>query len=127
MSSPPKSAPAIEHAVRIAAAAMLERGATRAEAIAIALASLDGAAPVTPRERVREGRQAQRERMLAEYADLVAAGREHEAASVVARKFAIDRHDPVEIDSLARKIRRWRQNETDSVRLAPRRSSRNAA
>jgi hypothetical protein len=104
-------AAAVERAVRAAANAILERDFTRAE-IAAALARVSEALvgdEQTPRERVAATRQADRDKMVAAMRRLGQAGRGRSAADAVARDFARDRRDPVEIESLKRKLRRWRK------------------
>jgi len=88
------------------------------EAIDLAVAAVVRAELTTPREIAAAARQARRRQMLDELARLESAGRGREAASIVAKKFARDPLDPVELASLAHQLRRWR-NETDSVRLPP--------
>jgi hypothetical protein len=101
----------IERAVRAAALALWAREQTVAEvtaALAAAVAS-DAPADITPRERVAEARHARREKMVAEVIRLEREGRGRSAVMLVARKFAHDSLDAVELESLARALRRWRK------------------
>jgi hypothetical protein len=50
-----------------------------------------------------------RETMLAEVFRLEQEGRRPSAVMLVARKYASDPTNPIAVDSLARKIRRWRK------------------
>jgi hypothetical protein len=110
MSKPvdPRS-PAIFLAVQRAALVLLKRETASAEAIAVLAAAMAGDTPadVTPRENIKAVRRSRREKMLDELA-------RHErrdrisAVNLVARAFAADKHDPVEVASLERKLRRWR-------------------
>ncbi len=75
--------------MRAAATALLSRDTTVAEAIA-AVTSAMGAGPD---ELVRHEQE----------------GRGRAAAMLVARKFAGDPLDPIEVESIARKLRRWRR------------------
>jgi hypothetical protein len=102
--------PAIERAVKAAALALLARDLTIAEVVAALSDAVAGEmdSGVTPRESVAAVRQSKRERMVAELVRLEQDGRARASAMVVARKFASDPRDPVEVESLARKLRRWR-------------------
>jgi hypothetical protein len=115
----------VERAVKAAALALLARDQTVAEVVA-ALAravATDAPADVTPREDAAAARQSRREKMGAELDRLEQSGRGRSAAMLVARKFAGDPLDPVEVESLARKLRRWRGRIPDSVRLPPPKSN----
>jgi hypothetical protein len=97
----------IEQAVRAAAEALFARDQTVAQVLAaVAEMVADG----TPRERAAAVRESRREKMVVEVIRLEQEGRGREAPMLVARKNARDPRDPVEIASLARNIRRWRQS-----------------
>lgn len=103
----------IERAVRAAALALMARKQTVEEvfaSLANAVAT-DTPAEITPRERVAAVRQSRREKMFAAVMRLEEQGRARAAPMLVARKFAADPHDPVEVASLARKLRRWRHRD----------------
>jgi hypothetical protein len=111
---------AVERAVKAAALALLSRDRTVAEVVA-ALAdavSADVPADTTPRESVAAVRQSRRERMVTELIRLEQKGRGRPAAMLVARKFASDPHDPIEVESLARKLRRWRREKNGHCPVA---------
>jgi hypothetical protein len=59
-----------------------------------------------------------REQMVAELVRLEQEGRGRAAPMLIARKFA-SVLDPVEVESLARKLRRWRQNEIRTCPVEP--------
>jgi hypothetical protein len=101
----------VERAVRSAALALLSRARSVAEVIATLASAVDAAASgaVTPRERAATARKARRDEMVAETVRLEGAGRGRTAVMSVARKFARDPLDPVEVESLARSLRRWRK------------------
>jgi hypothetical protein len=92
---------AIERAVRAVALGRL----SEVEAVA---AIANAIAMPTPRENAAAARQSLREKMLAGLSRLEAEGRGRSAVMLVARKFASDPLDPIEVESLARKLRRWR-------------------
>ena len=115
MPTDPRQA-AIESAVRATALRLLARDQTVAQVVA-ALAVVAGEAPITPRESIAVVRQSRRERMVAELERLERQGRGRAAPMVVARDFASDARDPIEVASLARKLRRWRRKNSDTVRL----------
>jgi hypothetical protein len=117
---------AIERAIRGAALALLGRDQTVAEVVAALTNAVAGNAPadVTPRESVAAVRQSRREQMVAEVLRLEVQRRGRNAAMLVARKFASDPLDMVEVESLARKLRRWRRRIPDSVRLPSLKSDR---
>jgi hypothetical protein len=109
----------VERAVKAAALALLARDQTVAEVVAALTNAVVGDVPadITPRESVAAVRQSRREKMVAELIRLEQEGRGRPAAMLVARKFASDPRDPVEVESLARKLRRWRARIPDTVRL----------
>ena len=109
MPSDPRLA-VVERAVKAAAMALLARDQTVAEAIAALSDAVDSIAPadVTPREGLAALRLSRQEQMLEELARYEQQGRARVAVMLVARDFAADKHDTVEVASLARKLRRWR-------------------
>lgn len=97
---------------------MLARDRTIAEIVAaLTKVAGDGTADLTPREMAETTRKSRREKMLAALVRLEQEGRGRSAAMSVARDFANDRRDAVEVESLARKLRRWRRKISDTVRL----------
>jgi len=109
MSDDPRQA-AVERAVKSAALALLARDQTIAEVVAALTDAVAAISPAdaTPREGVAAVRQSRTRAMLAELDCLIQRGRGRAAPMLVARKFAADPHDTVEVASLARKLRRWR-------------------
>jgi hypothetical protein len=101
---------AVERAIRAAAMAILARDQTVAEIVAKLTDAVAGIAPAdfSPREGIAAVRQSRRKAMLAELEALTQRGRGRAAPMLLARKFAADPHDSVEVTSLARKLRRWR-------------------
>jgi hypothetical protein len=101
----------VKASLQSSALALVARQATVTKAVASAAAamSVDGARGVTPREKKQIDALARRERMLAEMSRLEEEGRSREAPMLVARAFAVDRRDPIEVESLARSLRRWRK------------------
>lgn len=81
----------IERAIRAAATTMLD---------------------ITPREALAALSRSRREQMLDELARYERQGRGRAAAMLVARNFASDKHNSVEVASLARKLRRWRDEKS---------------
>jgi hypothetical protein len=111
----------IERHVRAAALALLARERTVVEVVA-ALATAVGEMPVdlTPREVVAAGRRAYRARVVAEIERLEKQGRGRAAASIIARSYAADVRDPIEVETLTNKFRRWRRGQKRAnARLAP--------
>lgn len=100
----------LERAVRDAALALIARDPV-AKVFATLAAAVEGVAAegLTPRELTTAARQTRREEMLAELSRLEREGRGRAAVMLVARKFARNRLDPVEVASLARALRRWRK------------------
>jgi hypothetical protein len=107
----------IEQAIKAIALARLARGQSVAEVVAaLTDAGLDEmSAGSTPRESVAAVRQSQRKAMLAELERLVQLGRGRAGPMLVAHRFAADPRDPVEVASLARKLRRWRCKDLRTV------------
>jgi uncharacterized protein YjiS (DUF1127 family) len=114
---------AVERAVKAATIARLAREIGIDEALAAVIAAGGGAKSetATPREAAAAARRSQREQMEAKLNRLEQQGRGRDAVKVVARDFARDRKDPIEVASLARTLRRWR-NERDNVHPQPSRS-----
>jgi hypothetical protein len=103
--------PAIERAVRTATLALLARDQTVAEVVAALTEAVADEVPadITPRESVAAVRKLRRDTMVSELIRLEQEGRGRLAAMLVARKFASDPLDPIEVESLATKLRRWRR------------------
>ena len=99
---------AIEYAIRAAAKLLFSRGQTVAEVVAV-LTVADEVPDTTPRESAAAVRQSRRECMVAELMRLEQQGRGRGAPALVAGKCASDPLDPIEVDSLARNLRRWRR------------------
>jgi DNA-binding NarL/FixJ family response regulator len=111
----------VERAVKAAALALLSRDQTVAEVVAALAVVVDGELPadISPRERVAAVRQSRREQMLAELARHEGRGRKRDAVMKVARDFASDKLDGVEVASLVRKLHRWRRAEKKTVSIPP--------
>jgi hypothetical protein len=118
---------AVEHAVKVKALAQLAREIGIGEALAVIAKAMDGTKDdaVTPRELASAGRKAHRAQVVADIARLEKEGRGRAAASIVARMHAADVGDPVEVETLTNKFRRWRRAEKRaSARLPATRSAR---
>jgi hypothetical protein len=100
---------AIERIVRETALKLWARDQTVTEIVE--KLTVVGAMPadITPRDGVAAVRQSRRKAMLMELERLEQEGRGSAAVMLVARKFASDPLDPIEVESLARKLRRWRR------------------
>jgi hypothetical protein len=98
---------AVERAVKAATEALLSREIGIREALAMGGTSDETA---TPRELAAAGRQAYRAEVVAEIR-LEMDGRGRDAALIVARRHAADVRDPIEVETLANKFRRWRRAE----------------
>jgi hypothetical protein len=118
MSDPRRAS--VERAVKAAALALLARDQTVAEVVAALTNAVAGVVPadLTPRESVAAVRQSRREKMVSELIRLEREGRGRPAAMLVARKFAGDPLDPIEVESLARKLRRWRREKSGQCPVA---------
>ncbi len=95
----------------IAAAAdlVLSHQLSLADAVAMAAAfQAGGNTPSEPaREAIAAARRSRKQEMMREYRRLAGAGRARNAASIVARRFATDPLDLLEVAALADKVRRW--------------------
>lgn len=96
---------AIERAIRQYANRMLDAGATASD--------VEDALATAARQVEDADTHDRRDAMLAELGRMEQAGRCREAPMLVARKFARDPGNQRQVDSLARKIRRWRQKISD--------------
>jgi hypothetical protein len=94
---------AIGYAVKVKALRQLAREIGVAEAVS-ELATMDDR---TPRERDAAAHQSRKSEILAEYDRLTRLGHGCHATMMVARKFAV-KGDPIDLENIARKIRRWR-------------------
>lgn len=112
---------AIELAVKAAALALLSREIGISEALAVVAAAMGGTKDeaATPRELAAAGRQAYRERVVAEIVRIEKEGRRRAAASIVARLHAADVCDPIEVETLTNKFRRWRRSEKRACARLP--------
>ena len=121
--------PAIEHAIRMAATSLLAREIGIGEALAAVATVMDAGTrddeTPTPRELAAVGRQAHRAQVVAQIGRLEKEGRGRAGASIVARLHAADVRDPVEVETLTNKFRRWRRSERRAcARLASPKSAR---
>ncbi len=118
--SDPRQA-AVELAVKTATLALLSREIGISEALAAVATAMGGTnvEMATPRELAAAGRQAHRERVVADILRLEKEGRGRAAASIVARVYAADLHDPVEVETLTNKFRRWRRAERRACARLP--------
>jgi hypothetical protein len=118
---------AVEHAVKVKALAQLAREIGIGEALAVIAKAMDGTKDetATPRELAAAGRQAHRAQVVADMAGLEKDGRGRDAALILARRHAADVRDPVEVETLTNKFRRWRRAEEKraSARLPATRSA----
>lgn len=112
----------VKHAVKIRALAELTRQIGLNEALKVIGAAMDR----TPREIAASARQAYREMIIAEIVELENQGRHRDAVSVVMTRHVQDVNDPIEVDILKDKFRRWRRAEEKRVnaRLPPPRSAK---
>jgi hypothetical protein len=110
--SDPRQA-AVRRALNAIAQALLARDIHISEVLAALAAPGDVAegAAATPRELAAAGRKTHRERVVAEIVRLEQEGRRRAAASIVARQHAADARDPIEVETLTNKFRRWRRAE----------------
>ena len=104
---------AVERAVQAAALALLEREISISQALAVVATAMRGPddETATPRELTAAVRQGHRANVVAELARLEQEGKGREAPMILARSNAGDAHDPVEVETLANKYRRWRRAE----------------
>src|SRR5258706_654595 len=105
----------VERAVKSAALALLSREIGIGEALAAVAAAMGGGTKdetttATPRELAAASRQAHRAQVVAQIVRLEKE-RGRAAASIVARTHAADVHDPIEVETLTNKFRRWRRAE----------------
>jgi hypothetical protein len=112
---------AIEHAVRAAASALLVREISISAALASVASVMGGAdgTTATPRELAAAGRQAHRDQVVAQIVEFERAARGRAAVSIVARQHAVDVRDPIEVESLTNKFRRWRRAEKRACARLP--------
>jgi hypothetical protein len=115
---------AVEYAVKVKALAKLAREIGIAEALAVISAAKRGAETATPRESAAAARRSKRDEMVAELIRQEREGRRRGAVRRVARDFALDRRDPIEVETNSRNLRRWREKIPDIVRLPSSKSIR---
>jgi hypothetical protein len=114
--------PAIEHAIKMAATSLLARQIGISEALAAVTTAMGGAndETATPRELAAAGRQAHRAQVVAEIVRFEKEGRGRAAAVLfLARLHAADKHDPIEVETLKNKFRRWRRAERRACARLP--------
>jgi hypothetical protein len=115
----------VERAVKMEALKRLAREIGISDALAAVAAAMGGGTKdetATPREIAAAGRQAHRAQVVAQIERLEKEGRGRAATSIVARQHAADVRDPIEIETLTNKFRRWRraQKRANARMLAPR-------
>jgi hypothetical protein len=101
---------AVEHALRAASLRLLAREIGISEALAAVATALDGSRDetATPREIAAASRQTYRAQVVAQIVQFEKEGR-RAPASIVARNHAADKRDPIEVETLKNKFRRWRR------------------
>jgi hypothetical protein len=112
----------IQHAVKVEALAKLAREIGIHEVLAKVATAIGRVndETATPRELAAAARQAYRAQILAEMAELERRGKGRAAASIVAKEHRVDAHDPIELETLTNKYRRWlREEKRARARLAP--------
>jgi hypothetical protein len=102
---------AVERALRAAAQRLLAREIGIGEALAAVGVVLAGPEEktATPREIAAAGKADYRAQIVGEILRLERDGRGRDAADIVARDQAMDRRDPIEVETLKNKFRRWRR------------------
>jgi hypothetical protein len=102
---------AVERAVRVAAAALVSREIDISAALAVFAAAMRSngaeAETATPREIAAAERLAHRARVVDKMVLLESQGRGRDAADIVAHRYAADVNDPIEMETLKNKFRRW--------------------
>lgn len=103
----------IERAVKAAAQSLLARKITMSEALAVVATAMSNPEDetATPRELAAAAHQGHRASVVAEIARLEQEGKGRAAPMILARSNAVDARDPVEVETLANKYRRWRRAE----------------
>src|SRR5712671_618818 len=104
----------VERAVRAAAMALWARESTVAEVVAALTDAVASIAPSdsTPREAVAALRQSRKQQMLDALARYQSQGRGRSAVMLVAREFAADKYDAVEVENHRRNLDRWRKEKS---------------
>lgn len=100
---------AVQHAIRAISAAQAELSLPIEQVFALlaAEANADGRNDSTPREATAAARLARREQMMDELRRRQQGGMRRGLAKSVARMFARDPLDPIEVESLRRQLHRW--------------------
>jgi hypothetical protein len=98
---------AVKHSVKVRALAQLTLEIGVSEALKVIGAAMDR----TPREIAASARRAYREMIIAEIVRFENQGRRRDAVSLVVDDRVADRNDPVEVEILKDKFRRWRRAE----------------
>jgi hypothetical protein len=114
----------VQYALKAKALAQLAREIGIAEALAVISAAKAENETATPRESAAAACRSKRDEMVAELIHQEREGHRRGAVRRVARDFALDRRDPIEVESNARNLRRWRKKIPDSVRLSSPKSIR---
>jgi hypothetical protein len=101
----------VQYALKAKALAQLAREIGIAEAVAVIKAAKEVPEDetATPRELAAELAGAKRDEMMAELIRQEKEGRRRGAVRRVARDYALDRHDPIEVETNERNLRRWRK------------------
>src|SRR5450759_2305410 len=102
---------AIEYAVKVKALAQLTLEIGVSEALKVIGAAMDR----TPHEIAASARHAYREMIIAEIVRFENQGRRRDAVSLVVDDHVADRNDPIEVEILKDKFRRWRRAEEKRV------------
>jgi hypothetical protein len=109
----------VQYALKAKALAQLAREIGIAEALAVIKAAKEvpDDETATPRELAADDRRAKRDEMMAELIRQEKEGRRRGAVKRIARDYALDRRDPIEVETNARNLRRWREKIADNVRI----------
>jgi hypothetical protein len=100
----------VQYALKAGALARLALEIGIAEALAVIKAAKEAAEDTaTPRESAAAAHRSKRDEMVAELVRQEKEGRRRGAVNRIARDFAIDPRDPIEVESNARNLRRWRE------------------
>jgi hypothetical protein len=116
----------VQYALKAETLARLAREIGIGEALALIKAAKEVAEDETPtpRESAAAAHRSKRDEMVTELIRQEKEGRRRGAVMRIARDFASDPRDPIEVDTNARNLRRWREKIPDSVRLSSQNSIR---
>jgi hypothetical protein len=100
----------VQYALKAKLLAQIAREIGIAEAVALIKAAKEvpEAEAPTPRELAADDRRAKRDEMMAELIRQEKGGSGRGAVKRIARDYALDRRDPIEVETNARNLRRWR-------------------